>query len=91
MTSSLPMRVGPGASHAWAEVAVPGAGWIEIDPTNPKAPLERYVRVAVGRDYDDVPPLRGRYTGTARQRLTVAVSIREVDAPAAGEAAQAAR
>jgi transglutaminase-like putative cysteine protease len=74
-----PHRAGPGASHAWAEAAVPGHGWTELDPTNPGSSLERHVRLAVGRDYDDVPPLRGRFRGRTAQELRVSVELRAVE------------
>ena len=59
----LPGLEGPGESHAWVEIAVPGLGWVEFDPTHPSPATEHYVRLAVGRDYADVPPLRGSYLG----------------------------
>jgi transglutaminase-like putative cysteine protease len=74
-----PHRAGPGASHAWAEAAVPGHGWMEVDPTNPGSSLERHIRLAVGRDYDDVPPLRGRFRGRTAQELRVSVELRAVE------------
>ena len=75
-----PHRAGPGASHAWAEAAVPGHGWMEVDPTNPGSTLERHIRLAVGRDYDDVPPLRGRFRGRTAQELRVSVELRAIEA-----------
>jgi len=50
---------GADASHAWVSAWVPGAGWVEIDPTNDKFIDSRYVILGWGRDYSDVPPLRG--------------------------------
>jgi len=50
---------GADASHAWVSAWVPGAGWVEIDPTNDKFIDDRYVVLGWGRDYSDVPPLRG--------------------------------
>jgi transglutaminase-like putative cysteine protease len=64
------------ASHAWAEVFVPGAGWIGLDPTLGERVAERHVRVAYGRDYADVPPVRGVYRGHAGQRLSIDVRLR---------------
>ena len=63
------------ASHAWADVLVPGAGWVSLDPTHASPQTSRYVRVAVGRDYADVPPTRGVYTGNARESLDVVVTV----------------
>lgn len=50
---------GADASHAWVSAWAPGAGWVEIDPTNDQLVDDRYVLLGWGRDYHDVPPLRG--------------------------------
>ena len=63
------------AGHAWVECRLPGPGWVAFDPTNPGLPRERYVRVAVGRDYADVSPARGVYRGWASTELAVAVTV----------------
>ncbi len=68
--------LGAQASHAWCEVYLPQAGWTGYDPTNNMLADERYVKVAVGRDYDDVAPLRGSYRGTAHCLLDVDVVVR---------------
>jgi transglutaminase-like putative cysteine protease len=65
------------ASHAWADVFVEGQGWVSVDPTNDAPQAERHVRVAVGRDYADVPPTRGVYKGSARETLAVDVRFEE--------------
>lgn len=64
-----------GESHAWVEGWFPGVGWLGFDPTNDTEGDERHVRVAVGRDYADVPPTRGVFHGTARSRLETEVII----------------
>jgi len=74
--SNLEEVVGGQASHAWAEVFLPGAGWIGLDPTLGTPVGLRHVRVAYGRDYGDVPPVRGVYKGHAGQRLSVDVRVR---------------
>jgi transglutaminase-like putative cysteine protease len=71
---------GAQASHAWYEVFVPGVGWRGLDPTNDQPTDERYVRVAVGRDYADVAPVQGAYRGTADQELSVEVDVQRVPA-----------
>ncbi len=68
--------VGADASHAWASVFT-GADWLELDPTNDRIPGSSYVRLAYGRDYADVPPLKGVIfsTGAAASEPQVAVDM----------------
>jgi transglutaminase-like putative cysteine protease len=68
--------IGGQASHAWAEVLIPYHGWTAFDPTLGKPVGLRHVRVAYGRDYGDVAPVRGVYKGRAGQRLSVDVCVR---------------
>jgi transglutaminase-like putative cysteine protease len=68
--------IGGQASHAWVEALLPGSGWIGFDPTLGKPVGFRHIRVAYGRDYGDVPPVRGIYKGHAGQRLSVDVRVR---------------
>jgi transglutaminase-like putative cysteine protease len=75
---NLPGREEPGESHAWVELAVPGRGWIEFDPTHPGPAQEHYVRLAIGRDYADVPPLRGSYLGPPTEAMVVTVEVRQL-------------
>jgi transglutaminase-like putative cysteine protease len=63
------------ASHAWVDVFAERQGWLSLDPTHDRAQGEEHVRVAVGRDYDDVPPTRGVFKGDAREALAVSVRI----------------
>lgn len=71
--------VGSDASHAWVSVYLPserGRGrWADLDPTNDRAAGEDYVRLAVGRDYSDVSPMRGVIQGGAQHTLRVAVTV----------------
>ena len=72
----------PQASHAWAEAWLPGWGWLAHDPTNPSGGVDEcYVRVAVGRDYRDVPPTRGVFRGAATETLEVDVRVEQTAAP----------
>ncbi len=64
-----------GATHAWVEALLPGLGWIGFDPTNNSIAAERHIRVAVGRDYADVPPTRGVFRGTVESKLSVNVRV----------------
>ena len=68
-------QVTRGESHAWVEGWFPGTGWIGFDPTNDTEGDERHVRIAVGRDYADVPPTRGVFHGLARSTLDTEVVI----------------
>ncbi len=53
----------------------PTLGWVGFDPTNDVLAAERHVRVAIGRDYADVPPTRGVFRGEARSELAVLVTV----------------
>jgi transglutaminase-like putative cysteine protease len=70
---------GAQASHAWVEVFVPDTGWCGLDPTNNRAADGHYVKVATGRDYSDVSPVKGTYRGTGSRRLTVEVLVTCLD------------
>jgi len=87
-----PRLVGADATHAWAAVWVPGDGpaasevpgaegrWVDFDPTNDQFADERYVTLAWGRDYADVPPLRGIiYTDAKESSITVAVDLAPIN------------
>lgn len=77
------------ATHAWVEALLPGLGWVGFDPTNNLLAGERHIRVAVGRDYQDVPPTRGVFKGTAESELSVAVQVKPVEEPDSEEVLQA--
>jgi transglutaminase-like putative cysteine protease len=70
-----------GASHAWIEAVIPNLGWIAFDPTNNLIGADRHIRVALGRDYADVPPTRGVHKGEAQSALSVSVTVSPSDAP----------
>ncbi len=74
--ASIEQVIGGQASHAWTEAYIPNCGWIGLDPTLGAPVGLRHVRVAYGRDYGDVPPVRGVYKGHAGQRLSVDVRVR---------------
>jgi transglutaminase-like putative cysteine protease len=62
-----------GESHAWVEWWT--GEWYGYDPTNDVLPGDRHVIVARGRDYSDVPPLRGLYAGKATSEMVVKVDM----------------
>jgi len=65
-----------GQSHAWIEVWL--GDWIPIDPTSGAEVAERHLLVARGRDYDDVPPLKGVFHGASSDHLNVSVELTRV-------------
>jgi transglutaminase-like putative cysteine protease len=83
--------IGSDASHAWVSLRVPGLStvegtesWYDFDPTNNRdgwcTPGEDYVRLAVGRDFADVSPLRGVLQGGTHHTLTVNVTVEPINA-----------
>jgi len=74
-----PRLTGTDVSHAWASLFVPGGGWIDADPTNHQLVDDRYITTAWGRDYRDVPPLKGViYTEGTKHDLEVVVDVLRV-------------
>ncbi len=82
------------ASHAWLEAWLPGQGWCGFDPTHRCATDGRHIGIAVGRDYADVPPLRGVFRSDgATSTMSVDLSVVRTDAeppgnPGAGQSQQ---
>ena len=70
-----PENIGGGSTHAWCQVYLPGAGWVEFDPTNALVGGRNLVRVAVARDAAQAAPLSGTYTGTPADFLEMAVEV----------------
>lgn len=66
---------GAEASHAWVSVFMPGAGWIDIDPTNDVHPATGHLTVAWGRDYGDVAPVKGVALGGGNHLVEVEVHV----------------
>ena len=71
-------HLGGGATHAWCQIYLPGAGWVEFDPTNGIVGSRDLIRVAVGRDAGQAVPLHGRYFGarSAFEGMSVTVDVR---------------
>jgi transglutaminase-like putative cysteine protease len=65
-------------THAWCELYFPSTGWIGFDPTNQCLVSGNFVRIAIGRDYHDVPPNRGIFKGKGKERMEVAVHSEEL-------------
>ena len=80
----MPSRSRP-SSQGWP---TPGVGWIALDPTNAQEVGLRHVKIGHGRDYDDVPPLRGVYTGATNTDLQVAVEMRRLSNQTAAQQQQ---
>ena len=79
-TSTSPSRdgktnLGGGSTHAWCQVYLPGAGWVEFDPTNGIVGNRDLIRVAVARDPRQAVPLSGSYYGNASDDLGMTVQV----------------
>lgn len=68
--------IGTDASHAWFSVYIPKFGWVDFDPTNNQIPKNQHIVVAYGRDYFDLPPLKGIIYGSGNSKMHVSVDIR---------------
>lgn len=64
-----------GATHAWAQIKLPGAGWIDVDPTHGTVGKRNLVTVAVARDPRDTIPLFGTYYGISSDHLGMEVNV----------------
>jgi transglutaminase-like putative cysteine protease len=67
--------VGADVSHAWLSVYCPGAGWLDVDPTNNLIPSQSHVTLSWGRDYADVSPVRGVILGGRDHTIEVGVDM----------------
>ncbi len=70
-----PRLLGADAMHAWASIFVPEVGWVDYDPTNTCFIGASHVAVARGRDYTDVSPTRGVFTGGGLHQLKIGVTV----------------
>ncbi len=67
--------VGADASHAWVSVYCGDAGWLDVDPTNDLVVSDQHLTLAWGRDYGDVPPIKGVILGSGGHTVEVAVDV----------------
>lgn len=67
--------LGGGSTHAWCQIYLPGAGWVEFDPTNGIVGSDDLIRIAVARDPRQAIPLSGSYDGTADDYLDMSVQV----------------
>lgn len=67
--------LGGGATHAWTQVFLPGAGWVEFDPTNALIGGRNLIRVAVARDASQAGPLVGSYSGAPEDFVSMSVEV----------------
>lgn len=73
--NAVPKSIGGGATHAWVQIFVPDAGWIEFDPTNGIVGNQGLIRVAVTRDPAQASPLSGTFRGDGARFLGMDVSV----------------
>jgi transglutaminase-like putative cysteine protease len=78
--------LGGGSTHAWVQVYLPSAGWIEFDPTNGIVGTRDLIRVAVARDPSQAVPLHGTYLGPADAFIGMEIGIRVLSAEQVVEA-----
>jgi len=67
--------IGTGATHAWADIYVPGAGWTAYDPTNGKIGGSDLIRVAVTRDISQAVPIAGTFVGAPDDYLAMEIDV----------------
>ena len=70
-----PGAIGAGTTHAWADIYVPGSGWITYDPTNGTIGGMDLIRVAVTRDISQAVPISGSFVGAADSYLGMTVNV----------------
>jgi transglutaminase-like putative cysteine protease len=74
-----PRQAEDAASHAWVGCWIPGAGWLYLDPTNDRIIDDSHTTLAWGRDYGDVPPVKGViFTEAKKSKMEVSVDMAEV-------------
>ncbi len=74
-----PKLVGADASHAWIALYIPDHGWVEFDSTNNLTVSGQHIRVATGRDFADIVPMKGIVYSGGGQKMTVTVDVDKID------------
>jgi len=80
-----PGVLGGGSTHAWAQVYLPGAGWVEFDPTNGIVGNRDLIRVAVARTPGQATPLSGTFAGDAEDFAGMSVAVKVTTGAEDGE------
>ena len=70
-----PEYLGGGSTHAWCQVYLPGAGWVEFDPTNGIIGNRDLIRVSIARDPGQALPLSGTYLGNMEDELDMKIEV----------------
>jgi transglutaminase-like putative cysteine protease len=70
-----PQRLGGGSTHAWCQIYLPGAGWVEFDPTNGIVGNRDLIRVAVARAPNQAIPLSGTFWGERSDEIGMEVEV----------------
>jgi transglutaminase-like putative cysteine protease len=70
---------GVDASHAWFSLYLPHSGWMDFDPTNDMVPTDQHITIGWGRDYADIPPLKGVVISIGSHQLDVSVDVKRLD------------
>jgi transglutaminase-like putative cysteine protease len=89
LCSPLAATIGAGTTHAWADIYVPGSGWIAYDPTNGMIDSGDLIRVAVTRDISQAIPIAGSFVGAPDSYVGMTVDVivtPELAAPASAAA-----
>jgi transglutaminase-like putative cysteine protease len=74
-----PRLIGADASHAWVSAFIPGTGWVDYDPTNACFAGAAHIVIARGRDFFDISPVKGLFSGGGEQTLETGVTVEEID------------
>ena len=82
LLTGLQKLQGSDASHAWLAVYAFDRGWVDFDPTNNQLPTVQHITTAWGRDYSDVPPLKGIIFGGGEHTLEVSVDVNRISSSA---------